>query len=110
MVSLALTHNLLQTCRQHGADRSILFRRQDPSLAQQIGVQFERNIGFHIEHAFMCSTILRAIAVRRQLGRNPLKPRLFPQCFAAISGRMVPRPHGTYGPSELALASSESEK
>jgi len=48
MESLALADDLFQACRQHGTDRGVLFRRQYSGLAQQIGIQLECDIGFHM--------------------------------------------------------------
>jgi hypothetical protein len=48
---------------QKGADRPPLFGRHDTRLAQEIGVQLERDVGLHIDQVSTittCSTALRA--------------------------------------------------
>lgn len=60
MVSLAVAHDLLELRRQHRTDRSIFFGGEDASLAQEVGVQFQSDVRFHIaritvQHYFTCS-------------------------------------------------------
>lgn len=48
VVRFALTYDFFQPRRQQGADRSVLFGRQNPNLAQKVGVQFQSDVSFHV--------------------------------------------------------------
>src|SRR5271155_4915321 len=60
VVSLALAHDFIELCGQQGANRKAFFGREDAGFAQDIGIELESDIRFHVWHGFTCSTILRA--------------------------------------------------
>jgi hypothetical protein len=52
MVSLALTHGLLQPGRKQSADGGSFQGGENASFAEQIGVDFQRDVGFQGGNAF----------------------------------------------------------
>ena len=60
-VALAVAHKFLQLCRKQSADGAAFLGGYNSDLAQDFGVKFEGDIGFHAWHVSMCSTIMRAV-------------------------------------------------
>src|SRR5271165_3254494 len=59
LIVLAFPHEVLQLLGKQRAYRRALLCGENLRLANQVGIQLERNVCLHL-HSFACSTILRA--------------------------------------------------
>jgi hypothetical protein len=77
VISLAIANILLQPGREHGADGGAFFSGDYTGFLQQIRLNFQRDVGFHILPVCLCSTILCAF-------NTEFKPICWPIWFVGI--------------------------